>query len=105
MQTTIYYTEQDEYLLEKVKKKADRERRSQSSVILSILEKHFEAEKNIGQILQDLGALTPEQLEEALSLQQNGKSDKKLGQILKTKGYVEDDVLERALEIQKNHSN
>ena len=102
MQTTIYYTEQDEYLLEKVKKKADRERRSQSSVILSILERHFEAEKNIGEILQDLGALTPEQLEEALSLQQNGKSGKKLGQILKSKGYIQQDQLERALKIQKN---
>jgi len=103
VQTTIYYTEQDEYLFEKVNKKADRERRSKSSVILSILERHFEAEKNIGEILQDFGALTPEQLEEALSVQQNDNSDKKLGQILKSKGYVKQDELERALKIQKNN--
>jgi len=105
VQTTIYYTEQDKYLLKLVKKKADRERRSKSSVILSILEEYFEAEKNIGGILQDLGVLSSEQLEEALSLQQNGKSGKRLGQILKNKGYIQQEELERALEIQKNHSN
>ena len=41
MQTSIYYSPKDIYLINKVKDKAKRERKSNSAVILSILEEYF----------------------------------------------------------------
>ncbi len=101
MQTTIYYKQEDSYLIEKVEKKANRERKSKSAVILSILEEYFEAERRIGEILSDLGAVSPEEVEEALSRQQSEKSDKKIGEILLENDYVREVDLDRALEIQQ----
>jgi len=100
MQITIYYQDRDQYLIEKVEQKADRERRSKSSVILSIIESYFEAEKQIGEILRDLNALSPDQLQEGLEDQRNNKSKEKLGRILLDKGYVEEVDLDKALAIQ-----
>ena len=100
MQITIYYQEKDGYLLDKVEKKANRERKSKSAVILSIIESYFEAEKKIGQILCDLDALSLDQLEEGLQYQQNENSNKKLGRILLNKGYVEEFDVDKALAIQ-----
>lgn len=54
MQATIYYQERDQYLIDKVEGKANRERKSKSAVILSIIESYFEANKKICQILSDL---------------------------------------------------
>lgn len=58
MQTTIYLKEEDEYLLEKVAEKANRERKSKSAVILSVLEEYFEAELTPAEILYDLGEIS-----------------------------------------------
>ncbi|MBI1741497.1 hypothetical protein HYR54_00325 [Candidatus Acetothermia bacterium] len=51
MQLTIYYTKDDQYLLDQIDDKADAERRSKSAVILSIIEEYFEADKKLGEIL------------------------------------------------------
>jgi len=45
MQTSIYYSPKDKYLINKVKDKAKRERKSNSAVILSILEEYFKRKK------------------------------------------------------------
>jgi len=42
MQTTIYYKDEDAYLLDKVGEKANRERKTKSAVILTILEEYFD---------------------------------------------------------------
>lgn len=100
MQTTIYYRDEDKYLIEKVEKKANRERKSKSAVILSILEDYFEAERKIGEILNDLGAVDEDKIEEALSLQENG-TEKRIGEILVENDYVREVDLDRALQIQE----
>jgi hypothetical protein len=48
VQTTIYYSESDAYLMAQVDRKARRERRSRNATTLSILEKHLEREKRLG---------------------------------------------------------
>lgn len=100
MQTTIYYKQEDDYLIEKVEKKAKRERKSKSAVILTVLEEYFEAEQRLGEILRDLGAVSPDEVEEALEEQKNEGKDKKIGEILMDNDYVREVDLDRALEIQ-----
>ena len=100
MQMTIYYREEDSYLLDKLGEKAERERRSKSATILAILEEYFEAEKRIGKILLDFGVLSSKQLQEALSVQREKENEMKLGEILLRKGYVKREEIDRALEIQ-----
>ena len=104
MQTTIYYKEEDKYLIEELEKKAKRERKSKSAVILTILEKYFSSQKKIGEILKDIGALNHQQLIEALSLQEDKKENsKKIGEILLEKDYIKQSDLDRALNIQKRN--
>lgn len=100
MQTTIYYREEDQYLIEKLEEKANRERKSKSAVVLSVLENYFEAEKRLGEILSDLGAVTPDKVNEALSKQKDGGVDKKLGEILMEEDHVREVDIDRALQIQ-----
>lgn len=99
MQVTLYFSEEDEYLIRLVDEKARRERRSRSSVVLSILEEYFEKDKKLGEILVDLRAVKPQEVEEALELQRNGVS-KLIGEILVEKGIVSNEDVQRALEIQ-----
>ncbi len=101
MQTTIYYREKDNYLIDKVEEKASRERKSKSAVILSILEEYFEAEQKLGEILRDLGALSSDKLNSALEVQRTEQTDKKLGEILLNNDYVREVDLDRALDIQR----
>ena len=100
MQATIYYREEDEYLLEKVEKLAKRKRKSKSAMILSILEEYFEGDKKVGQILKDIGALSAEDLKVALSKQKEEERDKRLGEILLDQGVILEVDLDRALELQ-----
>jgi len=100
MQTTIYYKDEDEYLIDKVEEKANRERKSKSAVILSILEEYFEAERRIGEILKDMGAVSPDKVKAALEAQESG-TEKKLGEILVEKDHVREVDLDRALQVQK----
>jgi len=100
MQTTIYYSDEDAYLVKQVDAKGKRERKSRSSVILSILEQHFECEKHLGEILVDLGVMTHADLAKGLELQQTKFTQKLLGDILLQEQLVPPEALERALLIQ-----
>ncbi len=100
MQMSIHYREADQYLIEMIEEKARRERKSKSSVILSIIETYFESDKRIGHILRDLKALSTRELEEGLRAQNENGSGEPLGRILLDKGYVREVDLDRALLIQ-----
>ena len=97
---SIYYQEDDKYLIDLVEKRADRRRMSKSAMILSILEEYFEAEKRIGEILRDMNAVETKHVEKALEVQKD-QEDKRLGKIMVERDYVEEDQLQRALEVQK----
>jgi len=103
MQTTIYYNEDDAYLVKQVDSKARRERKSRSAVILSILEEHFEREKRLGEILIDLGVLSHAELAKGLELQKQRFAEKLLGDILLEEELVTPEAVERALIIQGRH--
>lgn len=98
---SIYYRKDDEWLLKRVDEICARERRSRSAVILSLLEQHFEREKKIGEILQDMGFISLAQLHEALQLQKKEKKPKKLGQILKEKGIITEKHVQRVVGLQR----
>jgi len=101
MQTTIYYREEDQYLMDKLEEKSSRERKSKSAIILSILEEYFESDQRVGTVLKDLGAVEHSQLKEALKEQTEDKGEKRLGQILLERDYVREVDLDRALAIQQ----
>ena len=101
MQTTIYYNNEDAYLIGKVDAKGRCERKSRSAVILSILEDYFEKDRRLGEILVDLGVLTASDLRKGLDLQRTQFTDKLLGDILLEEEYVTREAVERALMIQE----
>lgn len=101
MQSTIYYRKDDEYLIEKLEEKADRERKSKSACLLSILEEYFEAEKRVGEILTDMGILNNEELRRCLEKQKKSRDGKRIGEILVKENYVKEIDLDRALEVQR----
>jgi len=100
VQVTLYYNEEDRYLLELVDQVAERERKSRSAVIMSILEEHFERGKRLGEILVDMQVVGPEEVEQALEEQKNRNHSLKLGEILVKKGLVPDGAVKRALVVQ-----
>lgn len=104
MQVTLYYNNEDRYLLELVDELAQRQRKSRSAVIMSILEEHFERGKRLGEILVDMGAVTAEDIEEALEEQRTSPRPRKLGEILVEKGRVEDGLVRRALVVQGRYA-
>jgi len=100
MQVTLYYNDEDCYLLQLVDGKAERERKSRSAVIMAILESFLEQDKKLGEILVDMGVVTQSQLEEALKEQSEGTERKRIGEILVAKGLAEGEV-RRALLVQE----
>ncbi len=100
MQVTLYYNEEDKYLLELVDKLALQQRKSRSAVIMSILEEYFERDKRLGEILVDLGVLDQAQVNQALAEQEAEGHRRFIGEILLEKGWVRPRDLERALLIQ-----
>ncbi|HEU68021.1 MAG TPA: hypothetical protein ENN53_02180 [Candidatus Acetothermia bacterium] len=105
MQVTLYYNSEDRYLLELVDGIAERERKSRSAVIMSILEEYFERNKRVGEILVDLKAISPQDVERALQEQKKaGNGQRRLGEILVEKGLVRDAMVKRALVIQGRFS-
>ena len=100
MQATIYYSDEDNYLIKQADMKGQRERKSRSAVILSILEEYFESEKRLGEILLDLGAVSHIDMSKALELQKSKFTQKLLGEILLEEELIEQGALERALMIQ-----
>jgi hypothetical protein len=105
MQITIYYTQEDQYLLDLVEQKAYRERKSRSAVILTILEWYFEAGRKLGEILVDMGKLSKEDLERALKIQEEENFKRRLGEILTEEGFVKPRDVQRALRIQQRSSS
>ncbi|HDI11277.1 MAG TPA: hypothetical protein ENF77_03005 [Candidatus Acetothermia bacterium] len=102
MQVTLYFNEEDAYLIRLVDEKARRERKSRSAVVLSILEEYFERDKRLGEILVDLKLVNPEDVKKALEAQRNG-NEKPIGEILVEQGLVEREDVARALEIQSRY--
>jgi predicted transcriptional regulator len=100
MQVTLYYSEEDRYLLDLVDKLALQQRKSRSAVIMSILEEYFEREKRLGEILVDLGAIDPGRVAQALKEQEREGRRRLIGEILVEKGWVKPQDVERALVIQ-----
>lgn len=100
MQVTLYVNDEDAYLIRLVDEVARRERKSRSAVILSILEKHFEGDKRLGEILIDLGIVSTRVVEEALELQRKKGDPKRIGELLVEEGLVPPEAVERALLIQ-----
>lgn len=100
MQVTLYYSEEDKFLLDLVDKLALQQRRSRSAVIMSILEEYFESSNRVGEILVDLGIVSPNAVEEAVKEQEKAEGKRLLGEILVDKGWVKPEDLQRALIIQ-----
>lgn len=100
MQVTLYYSEEDKYLLDLVDRLALQQRKSRSAVIMSILEEYFERNKRLGEILVDLGAIDPGRVTQALKEQENEGRRRLIGEILVEKGWVRPQDVERALVIQ-----
>ncbi len=105
MQVTIYYSPEDQYLLDLIDRKAKRNRKSRSAEILTIVEQHFGQEKKIGEILVDLGAVTHTTLSRALDLQKTKFTEKLLGDVLLEEQLVGEDDLQRAVMIQERTKN
>jgi len=97
---TIYYTEADRYLIDKIDEVAYRERKSRSAVILTILEQYFEGNKKLCEILRDMGKLSPEDVEKALELQKKEGNRRRIGELLVEEGLVEEKDIQRALAVQ-----
>jgi hypothetical protein len=97
---TIYYTKADQYLIDKIDEKAYRHRKSRSAVILTILEQYFEGNKKLGEILCDMGKLTPKELEKALEKQKKEGNRRRIGELLIEEGLVEEKDIQRALAVQ-----
>lgn len=99
MQMTIYYTEADQYLIDRVDEKAYRDRKSRSAVILTVLDRYFEGDKRLGEILVDMGKLTKEQLGDMLKRQED-QNGRRFGEILIEEGLVTEKDIQRALAVQ-----
>lgn len=105
MQISIYYQKEDRYLLDKVKKLAQIERRSKSSALISILEQYFESDRKLGELLKDMNAINTSQLHRAIDIQRNEKEDRRLGEIMLEEGFVNESQLDRALGVQHSLNN
>jgi len=101
MQLTIYLSDQDKQLLERLDIKAESERKSRSQMILTIVEQYFAGHERVGQILIDMGKITPDAVNEALKIQQRKGEHRLLGEILKDEGHIDERELRRALAIQR----
>lgn len=105
MQMSIYYKEEDQYLIDRLEKEAKRHRKSKSAMLLTILEDYFEAEQRLGEILRDMGAVEREQLQQALELQEREKDEERIGEIMLDEGYMEEVHLDRALTVQSSSTD
>ena len=106
MQVTLYFAEEDAYLIKLVDQVARRERKSRSAVVLSILEEYFEQGKRLGEILMDLKVLSRHQIEQALKIQKEEGHARPIGQILVEQKWLDGSAVEKALRIQErvNHN-
>ena len=105
MQSSIYFSQDDAYLIKKLEEKAKHERKSMSACLLTILEEYFETGKRIGNVLTDMGFLTRKELKRGLEKQEKEGSSKKIGEILVEEGLVREVDLDRALLVQKTSAS
>jgi len=101
MQMSIHYSEEDQYLIDRLEKEANRKRKSKSAMVLSILEEHFEAEQKLGEILKDMRIVNQQQLRQALERQKKAEQERRLGEIMLEEDYVDEVDLDRALQVQR----
>ena len=102
MQLTVFIKEEDEYLIRKLDSIATRERKSRSSMLMTILEGYLEGSSRLGEILCDLGALSPQNLRRGLDMQKD-RSGQLLGEILINEGLTTAGQVQRALNIQQQY--
>jgi hypothetical protein len=100
MQITIYFADDDEYLITRAQEESKIHRTSVSALLLTALEYYFEGERRVGEILVDQGILEQADLEKALEVQGNDKG-KPLGEILLSLDLIKPTDLRRALVIQR----
>lgn len=91
MQITIYYAEEDQWLMEEIERRAIAGRQSRSALILSILEKDVVGGKSIPQILNDFGVLNKDEAD-----QLEGLEEAELKKKLVDQGEVNKDLFYRA---------
>lgn len=100
MQMTIYYDNEDAYLVERAKQEAELSRQSLSAVILTALENYFLKEQRLGQVLIGMGRLKQADLDTALG-EQRKRPHTPLGEILLALEMITPADLKRALAIQR----
>lgn len=100
MQLTIYLSDQDKELLERLDIKADSERKSRSQMILTIVERYFAGHERVGEILVEMGKLSATDVQAALKIQAKKDEHRLLGEILVQEGYASARDVSRALAIQ-----
>jgi len=100
VQTTIYFADEDRYLLRLVDRLACQERKSRSAIILTILEQHFEHDRRLGEILVDMGAASDQDIQRGLRVQQATPEWRPLGEVMIAQGMVSEEQVNRALIVQ-----
>ena len=99
MQMTIYYTDEDQHLINRVEQEAKTHRKSKSALVLTALEYYLSRDRRVGEILCDMGRLEQKQLEVALQKQEK-QDGQPLGKILLAEEMVRSQDLNRALTMQ-----
>ena len=100
MQLTIYLSDQDKELLERLDIKADADRKSRSQMILTIVERYFAGHERVGEILVEMGKLSSSDVQKALAIQNKKGEHRLLGEILVQEGLSTPRDVSRALAIQ-----
>ena len=100
MQMTIYYTKEDQYLIDKIVEIAHRQRKSRSALILAILEQYLGTNEKLGEVLWAMGKLSKQELAKALAIQEREHYRRRIGEILIQEGLVHEQDIRQALSIQ-----
>ena len=100
MQMTIYYNDEDVYLIDKAKQEAMSLRLSLSGIILTALENYFLEDQKLGEVLVGMGRLKQANLKNALN-EQKKRPQTPLGEILIELDMITPADLKRALAIQR----
>lgn len=101
MQLSIYYTKEDQHLIQQLDAAAKVQRKSKGSLILSILQDYLQKRKRLGTMLLNIAAISKDQLDKALKIQQKEEKRRLLGDILLDQGFVEEKTLSESLALQK----
>ena len=100
MQMTIYYNDEDIYLIDRAKQEAASSRQSLSGIILTALESYFLEDQRLGEVLVGMGRLKQANLKAALN-EQKKRPLTPLGELLIELDMITSADLKRALSIQR----